>query len=199
MPTLLPIFLDLSAQSILVVGAGPAAVEKIEKLIATGASIHVIARTIPLPLRSWLEEHAIPWIERSFHEEDVRGHFLVISAVEHAATHRSIAAAARLNRVLVNTVDAPAHCDFYFGAQVQRGPLQIAISTHGLFPGVARALRLWLEETLPPSITADLDDLVALRRQVQARIPDPQTRMRALKDQLHIWLHKTDHLTRGFG
>ena len=40
---------------------------------------------------------------------------------------------ARARGILCNSVDDPEHCDFYYGAVVNRGDLQIAISTNGQF------------------------------------------------------------------
>lgn len=197
MATLLPIFLDLTQQKVLLVGGGRAALEKLEKLIPTSASIEVIALHLHAETRTLLAQHGIPWQERAFREEDAAGRFLVISAVNNPGTHARIAAAARRQRSLINAVDAPQSSDFYFGAQIQRGALQLAISTHGLFPGVARALRFWLEDVFPEELTGEFNDLVQLRKRAQERLPDPTERMQALKLQLQLWLHQT-HL-RGSG
>lgn len=197
MPTLLPIFLELARKRVLLVGGGHAAREKLEKLLPTGALIELIALSIRPETQELLDMHQIPWQKRAFEAADAEGRFLVISAVNDARTHAVIAAEARRRHTLVNTVDAPLSADFYFGAQVQRGALQIAISTHGLFPGVARALRLWLEEALPAPLTLEFDELVRLRRRAQELLPDPLERMKALKDQLEIWTHQGQAKQRG--
>ncbi len=193
MHPLLPIFLDLKGKSVLLVGGGAVALEKLEKLWPTGARLQLIAEHFQDATRQRLEELGIPFLTRSFTTMDLEGQFLVISAVNDPLVHASIAAAAREQRVLVNTVDAPESADFYFGAQVERGPLQIAISTRGLFPGVARALRLWLEEAFPETIKHEVNELALLRRLTQTRIPDPARRMRALREQLQIWMEKPPH------
>lgn len=187
---MLPIFLDLEERAVLLVGGGLAALEKLEKLWPTGARLFLVAERLHPRVRAGLEAEGTPWEERPFHESDLAGRFLVISAVNNPTTHARIAAAARAQGVLVNTVDAPESTDFYFGSQITRGPLQLAISTQGLFPGVARALRLWLEENFPPELERELNELSLLRRLAQARIPDPQRRMQALREQLALWLEQ---------
>lgn len=184
---LLPIFIDLKDKPVLLVGGGAVAREKLEKLIQVGARVRVIARSIATETRRLLAQHQLPFEERPFFANDVAGHVLVISAVNDSAVHARVAAAARARGILVNAVDEPASADFFFGAQIERGPLQLAISTQGLFPGVARALRLWLEETLPQDLSDELGQLAVLRKNVRLLIPDPTQRMRRLKEQLQIW------------
>jgi siroheme synthase-like protein len=185
--SLLPIFIDLKDKPVLLVGGGSVAREKLEKLLQAGARVRVIARHVQAETQKLLQSHQLAYETRPFFANDVVGHVLVISAVNDSAVHARIAAAARARGILVNAVDEPASADFYFGAQIERGPLQIAISTQGLFPGVARALRLWLEEALPQELSYELGQLAVLRRNVRHLIPDPIQRMRRLKEQLQIW------------
>ena len=188
MPSLLPIFLNLQDKPVLVIGGGPSAHEKLSKLLPTGAQITVVARRIHVETRQLLLNASIQHHERTWQASDVLASSLVISAVDDAIEHARIAAAARAAKVLINAVDAPASTDCYFGAQVERGPLLIAISTHGKFPGLARAMRLWLDELLPTSLGQDVEDLSNLRRSAQQRWTDPTSRMAALKGQLATWL-----------
>lgn len=188
MSSLLPIFLDLAGREVLLIGGGASAHEKLVKLAPTGARLTVVARTFGAETLTMLRELGIEHHQRPWLATDMMKKFVVISAVDDAAEHARIAALARAAGILLNAVDAPASTDFFFGAQVQRGPLLIAISTQGLFPGVARALRLWLEEALPAKIGADLADLATLRLAARRVLPDPAERMRALKTQLSVWL-----------
>ena len=185
--SLLPIFIDLKDKPVLLVGGGAVAREKLEKLIQAQAKVRVIARHIAEETREMLDKHQLTYEVRPFFANDVAGHVLIISAVNDPETHARVAAASRARGILVNAVDEPASADFFFGAQVERGPLQIAISTQGLFPGVARAFRLWLEEALPHDLTDELGQLAVLRKNVRHLIPDPTQRMRKLKEQLQIW------------
>ena len=57
---------------------------------------------------------------------------------------------ARKLGVLCNIVDVPELCDFYYPAVVQRGDLQIAISTGGASPSLAKRLRQQLEKEFAP-------------------------------------------------
>lgn len=195
-PSLLPIFLDLEKKGVLLVGGGAAALEKLEKLWPSKARIQVVARRLTPAMRQRLLELGVAFAERAFEESDLEGQFLLISAVTDPRTHAELSALARAKNILVNTVDAPESTDFYFGAQVERGPLQLAISTQGLFPGVARALRLWLEAAFPAELEEELSELVALRHLARTRIPDPVKRMQALRTQLSLWLSPEEDAPR---
>lgn len=187
MAQMLPIFLNLDSKPVLVIGGGAVALEKIRKLHAAGAHIEVVATTVASGTADAAAALGVTVVRRPFRDADVQGRVLVISAVNDPETHQAVARAARAAGVLVNTVDEPQAADFYFGAQVQRGPLQMAISTQGVFPGVARAMRQWLEEAFPEAVATELNDLAALRQGLRQRIPDSVARLRALKQQLSAW------------
>ena len=65
------------------------------------------------------------------------------------ATTPTVSARARAEadreRVLLNVADVTHQCDWIAPALVRRGPLQIAISTSGESPFLARALRERIE------------------------------------------------------
>jgi precorrin-2 dehydrogenase/sirohydrochlorin ferrochelatase len=65
--------------------------------------------------------------------------------------------------VLANVEDQPALCDFHMPAIVRRGDLTLAISTGGNSPGLARALREWLETLLDAEWGARLQRLAQQR------------------------------------
>jgi len=148
--SLFPIFVKLDGRRCLVVGAGTVAEAKIESLLATAASIHVVAPKATAKVREWSREGRIEWNAREYVPEDLSGVFLVIAATGSPALHDKICAKARRSGVLCNAVDEPQRCDFYFPAVVRRGELQIAISTGGLSPALAQRLRKELEQQFGP-------------------------------------------------
>lgn len=188
----LPIFLDLEGKPVLLVGGGDVACAKLEKLLAAGAHVHVIAQHYASATHALLRHHGVSWEKRAFRESDVKDQVLVVSAVNTLDTHQRIAASARKQGILVNAVDEPFASDFFFAAQVQRGPLHIAISTQGSFPGFAKAVRVWLEDLLPENIEGDLNQLASLRDTVKTRIANPFQRMQGLRHQIEHWLTQND-------
>jgi precorrin-2 dehydrogenase/sirohydrochlorin ferrochelatase len=82
--------------------------------------------------------------------------------------------------VLCNIVDVPQLCDFYYPAVVQRGALQIAISTAGQSPALAQRLRKQLEEQFGPEYEEWLAHLGAARDKLFSSKLDPEERKRLL-------------------
>ena len=80
--------------------------------------------------------------------------------------NRAVFAEAEANGILINAVDDPPFCDFYFPSVVRRGDLQIAISTGGASPALAQRLRKELNALLPLDLGDWLADLGNLRREV---------------------------------
>jgi precorrin-2 dehydrogenase/sirohydrochlorin ferrochelatase len=88
---------------------------------------------------------------------------LVMVATDDGEVNRSVADEARRNGILVNAADDVANCDFILPSLAKRGGLQIASSTGGGSPAMARWLRERLEEFLDDSVI-DLADLLAETR-----------------------------------
>jgi siroheme synthase-like protein len=65
-------------------------------------------------------------------------------------------------------VDDIENCHFYYGSIVQRGDLQIAISTNGKSPALAQRLRQELEQQFGPEYEAWLEWLGAARELLRA-------------------------------
>src|SRR2546429_9603808 len=143
---LFPMFLKLSARPCLVLGAGTIAESKIAGLLEAGGRVRVVAPEATPQVRSWAQSNSIEWHQRSFQPDDLTGMFLVVAATSSAELHQRIFEEATRRGALCNIVDVPALCDFYYPAVVQRGALQIAISTAGKSPALAQRLRKQLEE-----------------------------------------------------
>jgi precorrin-2 dehydrogenase/sirohydrochlorin ferrochelatase len=76
----------------------------------------------------------------------------------------ALAADGRALKRLVNVEDETALCDFHMPAIVRRGDLVLAISTGGKSPGLARALKQWLERLLDARWAERLQLLARRRR-----------------------------------
>ena len=161
-----PFFIQLEGARGLLVGGGRVALRKAEKLLPFGAQLTVVAPRICPPLA------ALPGLtlcRRAFADSDLSpAPDFVIAATGDRALDRRIAALCRTRRILVNVVDDPAACGFYFPALVQRGRLCIGISTGGASPTAAAWLRQKIEALLPPGFDGILDRLAARREAVKA-------------------------------
>lgn len=178
--SLFPIFVKLEGRPVLLVGAGPVGESKIGGLLSAGAAVTVVAPDATAVIRTLAAEGRIVWHRRVFNPGDLDGITLVVAAVPKDAA-RSIYAEAQIRGVLVNSVDDPENCDFYYPAVVNRGDLQIAISTAGHSPALAQRIRIELEQQFGPEYTQWVQELGGARRDLFATDMDPDLR----KQKLH--------------
>jgi precorrin-2 dehydrogenase / sirohydrochlorin ferrochelatase len=179
---LFPMFLKLSARPCLVVGAGAVAESKIASLLEAGGRVRVVAPEATPQVRSWAQSKEIEWHQRIFQRDDLEGMFLVIAATSSTDLHGLIFKEATRRGVLCNIVDVPALCDFYYPSVVQRGSLQIAISTAGLSPALAQRLRKELEDQFGPEYEEWMAHLGEERERLFSARLDPEERKRRLHE-----------------
>ena len=183
---LFPMFLKLAGRRCLVVGAGGIATAKISSLLESGARVTAVAPRAIEEVREWAEAKSIEWIEREFRTSDLDGMFLAIAATSRADVNHAVFSEAATRSILCNAVDDPPNCDFYFGAVVRRGDLQVAISTAGESPALAQRLRREIDERLDPSLGDWLGTVGELRRKILADYPASDARKNALHQLAHV-------------
>lgn len=176
MPTYYPVLLDLTARPCLVIGGGKVAEGKVKGLLAAGARVTVVSPEITPALQHLAEIGQIGWEQRTYREGDLAGAFLAIAATDDRTVTQQVWEEAERRQVLLNAADDPAHCHFILPAVHRQGDLVIAVSTGGKSPALAVQLRDRLAKQFGPEYAWLLDMLAALRQEVAARYPDPETR-----------------------
>ncbi len=140
-----PLFVDTTKLKVLLIGAGEVASRKLALLARTEAEIVVIATDISAEISRWAEQGRITLLNRSVNTDDIRGVDLVYLATADDKLNAELACIADERNIWVNVVDSPELCRFITPSIVDRGRLQIAISTAGAAPVFARELRARLE------------------------------------------------------
>jgi len=174
MKGLFPMFVKLDGRDVLVVGAGRVGEPKIRGLLATGARIRVVARQANEAVREWAHDGKIILEERDFVSADLDNVFLVVVATSSRDLNQLVYDQAQSRSILCNVVDVPEQCDFYYPAVVQRGDLQIAISTSGQSPSLAQKIRQQLERQFGPGYAHWVAALGETRRKVLASNLPPE-------------------------
>jgi siroheme synthase-like protein len=177
---LFPMFLKLEGKRCLVVGAGKVGEPKISSLLDTGADIHVVALEASEATHGLGKEGKIRLSLRGFASPDLDGVFLAIAATSARAINDLIYREAQRRGILCNAVDDPPRCDFFYPAVVRRGALQIAISTAGQSPSLAKKLRQQLERQFSPGYGRWLEELGETRRRILASALDPERKQELL-------------------
>ena len=170
----LPVFLDLDQKRAVLAGASPGLAWKAELIAAAGADVHVFSPEASADLEALAERgvaagrltlHARLWCP-----EDLAGAALAVGDFEDRGEAECFAAAAKAAGVLVNTVDKPATCGFYFGSIVSRSPVVIGITTDGTAPILGQAIRRKVETVLPPFLADWARHAGSVRGKVKAAL-----------------------------
>lgn len=159
---LFPMFLDLSESAVLVVGEGPEADRKAEKM------------------RPFCRR-----VLRSSYPPNYDGSpALVILAEKDHPDNEAWAAHFRAQHIPVNVADRPELCDFRFPSMIARGDVSVGITTDGKCPVLGALLRERIEEALPEELEAIADTAAALTRSLRSAVPDQRERARILREEL---------------
>jgi len=186
MKSLFPMFVKLDGRHVLVVGAGQVGEPKIRGLLPTGAKIRVVAHKASEAVREWARVGQIVLEERNFVLPDLDNVFLVVVATSSRDLNEFVFGEARSRRILCNVVDVPEQCDFFYSAVVQRGDLQIAISTSGQSPSLAQKIRQQLERQYGPGYAQWVAELGETRRKVLASHLDSERKRDLLQSLASI-------------
>jgi precorrin-2 dehydrogenase/sirohydrochlorin ferrochelatase len=162
-PALFPLFLKLEGRNCLVVGGGAVGEAKVQSLLSAGASVTLVAPQITTALHQHVKKGLIAWRARRFQLSDLDGVVLAIAATQDDQLNELIYDESDRRGILCNAVDQPQRCHFYCPAVVRRRALQIAISTGGLSPSLAKRLRQQLEEQFGPQYEAWVEWLGSIR------------------------------------
>ena len=171
-----PLFMRADRLHVLVVGGGEIAAAKLETLAGCGADVRVVAKEVGAGVRALAERYGTRVIEAAYEAVHLEGRNLVVVATGDAATGAAIAAEARAKGIWVNVVDDPENCDGIFPAMLQRGAMQVAISSGGVSPVLARLLKQQIEQQLPEGLDVLASFMAANKDRVRARLSGVQPR-----------------------
>lgn len=187
---------QLKDKHVLIVGGGEVASGRIESVLVADAKITLISPRSGLhPLTKQFIDATdrITYHDRTFAgPDDLDGIDMVLTAIDDVETSRTICALCRTARIPINVADIPPSCDFYFGSQIRRLPLQIMISTNGQGPKMANIVRRKIEESLPEGVEDAITNVGGLRGKLRERAPGVggdvgRRRMRWMIDVCNAW------------
>jgi len=161
-----PIFVQLEGKKVVVVGGGNVAHRKVLALLECGAAIYLAGRELTPELKQMVEKREFHFLGREFKDEYLNNAFMIIAATDDKDLNHQISTSAREKGVWVNAVDQPPDCDFIVPSILKRGDLQIAISTSGKSPALARKIRKGLEAQFGQEYETFLAMMGRLRKEI---------------------------------
>jgi hypothetical protein len=108
-----PVLVELSGRECLVVGGSALAETKIQSLLASGASVRVVAPQGTALLEKLARARKIAWQKRPFQPEDLKSTFFVVAASPLQKTNAQVIEEARKRGILSTTAETPNRCDFH--------------------------------------------------------------------------------------
>lgn len=173
-----PLFLSLAGRRALVAGGTEQAARKVELLLSAGARVSLIAETVNGEIAQLIADGRISWAGRSFEDDDLTGHALVIVASDDECLQAEVSQAAQARCLPVNVVDRPALSTFTMPSIVNRGPVTIAVSTGGSAPALARRVKAEIERSLPAALGRVARFAEIFRDQVRRTLIESRARRR---------------------
>jgi uroporphyrin-III C-methyltransferase/precorrin-2 dehydrogenase/sirohydrochlorin ferrochelatase len=171
-----PVFLDLEQATVLVVGGGEPAAQKLRLLQRTPARLVVLAEVACAEIEQMAATGRVELVRRAFRPRDLDGARLAVAAIDDDAELAAVASAARAMSVPLNVVDRQELSTFLTPSIVDRDPVVVAIGTEGTAPVLARRIKALLEPLLPAGLGRLARFAAGWRAAVAERIADARAR-----------------------
>jgi precorrin-2 dehydrogenase/sirohydrochlorin ferrochelatase len=172
--------LNLNGKQVIIVGGGTEGLRKLRGLEGQNCEIILITNRLNRIIRTLLDEGKIRVRKEHVRDtnflEEYDHPFLIMACTNDKTLNRTIAQKARLRGVLSYAVDDPSVSEFSYASIINiEGILQIAISTSGRSPIVARTIRIKAERVLRRLIRrSDIDNIKlqeVARKMIRTKIP----------------------------
>jgi len=180
MSLLYPMYIDLTNRKVVVIGGGNVACRKVERLIECQANVTLISPEIVPPLQELTDQMRIELHLRPYQPGDLAGAWLVIAACDVPHVNQQVFDEANLLHIFCNVVDDPPLCSFQVPAIVKRNLLQIAISSGGASPALAKKIRQQLEQTYPEYYEEFIITMSKLKQHLKEKYPENQPQRAAI-------------------
>lgn len=194
---LFPVFLKLEELSLLIIGGGNVALEKLMavKKNSPQTKVRLAATTISQAIKQIAEQQdTIELVERPYRIDDIEAADIIIAAVNSIETSRQIREDAHSKGKLVNVADKPELCDFYLSSIVKKGSVKIAISTNGKSPTIAKRLKEVMNHFIPDEMEGVLQNMQTIRGEMNG---DFDEKVKHLNDLTKVLVAKKTILHKG--
>jgi len=158
--------LDLRSRLCVVFGSGEEALSRARTLLEHGARVRLIAPEPQVVLTTWSSEQAAVDLQRKAPDEtDLDDAWLAVVADQNAEWVAQLGPLAMQRKIFFCAIDQPIHNSFAHVGIARAGALQVGISTSGIVPGIAGALKRAFQKLLDESDFENVVERVTHLRQ----------------------------------
>jgi len=172
-----PLFVNLKGKPVLVVGGGEVSCRKVDTLVRAGAMVTIVSPQIEDYLRTLVDSQECIWIQNFYSKELLDKKFVQVWATtDNPELNHQVHRDAKQLGILVNVVDDLPYCDFITPSIINRGRIQLAISSGGASPVLVRNIREKLEASLPHNLALLADFGASKRNDIKQALPSVDSR-----------------------
>lgn len=135
----------LKNPKILLIGGGNVALEKARVLFENSIEYQVVSSEI----KSEMQNFCSNFLQKEFDVSDLDGFDFVIDATGNEEVRERLLAEKSRRFFMLNRVDVPDDCDFFFSSLLQYGNLKVAVSSNGASPTLTQLVRNKIGRLLP--------------------------------------------------
>jgi len=145
-----PIYLDIEDRHVVIIGGGNVCARKAETMMKYGARVTIVSPEFTDEIEQWVKDGALSVRRKPYEESDLAGASIVVASTDDPCVNARVARDCRRRKIPVNVVDVTHLCEFIIPAILESGSIQIAVSTGGKSPALARTLKEDLEKFVGP-------------------------------------------------
>ena len=184
-----PFYMDIEGKLCVIAGGGKVAYRKVCDLLPFGVCIRVISLEFNAELEALGNDASrtqgrLQLNRRLFSMDDIKDADFVIAALSDETLNSQISAYCKENRIPVNVVDVKDKCSFIFPSMIQKGPVNVAISSGGASPVFTRLLKERIRQVLPEHTETIAKQLGELRHEIFSLFPDSSSKRAAVFTEL---------------
>jgi precorrin-2 dehydrogenase / sirohydrochlorin ferrochelatase len=173
-----PIYIDIEERDVLIIGGGNVCARKAETMMKYGARVTIVSPSMTDEIEAWARDGRLDLRRKTYEIGDLDGASLVIASTDDPCINARVARDCRRRKIPVNVVDVTHLCEFIVPAIVEQGSIQIAVSTGGKSPALARTLKEDLQKLVGPEYDEVNRLLGTLRAGAKKTLPTDVDRKR---------------------
>jgi uroporphyrin-III C-methyltransferase/precorrin-2 dehydrogenase/sirohydrochlorin ferrochelatase len=177
----IPLPILLKNQKILLIGGGKVALQKAQVLHENNIDFRMVTDVCLAEIHELCSDISI----KPFELSDVHESIVMDATGNMDVTSKLLEHKKRYN-ILLNVVDVPALCDFYFMALTKNKPLQIAVSSNGASPTAAKYFRDECETLIPENIGTYLEKKQKERDEKMIDVEKTNDELQRLKSKVYL-------------